>query len=178
VWSRLTGIPKIELPANRERVERLLDERGYSNLFIVNATPGSRKEFQRVIEQHEPDVAVINQIRNIRVGGLKEGKVNQLEQAACDARLLAKKNNIVVVSVTQAGDSATDKDVLTMSDIDNSKTGMPGQADLIVGIGASPITRTRGMRCMSTCKNKFKENSSEDFFYVDYDPFLDRMESL
>ena len=110
-------------------------------------SPGTFRDIQSLIDQHGVDVVIINQLRNIWVG--KEGRVEQMEIAATSARNLAKKNNILVIGVTQAGDSGTNKLRLEMGDIDFSNTGMPAQMDLIIGVGSNDEYDGKSWRMIS-----------------------------
>jgi hypothetical protein len=56
--------------------------------------------------------------------------------------------------VTQAGDSARGKAVLDDGDIDSSNTGIPGAADVLIGIGMTEQLESAGLRMLSLCKNK------------------------
>ncbi len=69
-------------------------------------------------------------------------------------RNLAKKNDILVIGVTQAGDSGTNKLRLEMGDIDFSNTGMPAQMDLIIGVGSNEEYDSKSWRMISLPKNK------------------------
>jgi len=88
------------------------------------------------------------------MGGRDGNRVIQLEQAATFARNMAKKYNIVVISVTQAGDSASGKASLEMGDVDFSNTGIPAQADVMLGIGMTSDMESSGQRVFSLPKNK------------------------
>jgi hypothetical protein len=80
--------------------------------------------------------------------------VNQLEAAATAIRNIGKQANVLAVSVTQAGDSASDKLILDQGDVDFSNTGIPAQADLMVGIGVDAQHEAEGIRVFNLPKNK------------------------
>jgi len=114
-------------------------------------------------------------LSNINVSVSKsESKSGSLEQAAKEARGLAKRNNTLVVSVTQAADSATGRIVLGRGDVHNSNIGIPGQVDLMLGIGADESMEQRGLREISLVKNKISGN--HDHFTVRFNPVLSRVE--
>jgi archaellum biogenesis ATPase FlaH len=98
------------------------------------------------------DVLVIDQIRNMRISS--DSRTAELEAAGIEARAIAKEFNILVVSVTQAGNSADNKIYLEMSDVDSSKTGLPASADLMIGLGADEVMKANGMLGISLPKNK------------------------
>jgi hypothetical protein len=69
-------------------------------------------------------------------------------------RKLIKKYDLVGVSVTQAADSATNKLVLERGDVYMSNTSLPGDADVLLGIGANDEYKGMSRRMMSLSKNK------------------------
>ena len=83
-----------------------------------------------------------------------DSKNAQLEAAANEARSVGKDARLLVVSITQAGNSATDKVYLDMNDVDNSKTGIPGAVDLMIGVGADNAMKANGLLGISLPKNK------------------------
>ncbi len=91
-------------------------------------------------------------MRNLNVES--ENRTQALEKAATSARNLAKRNNVLVVSVTQAADSASGKTILDRGDVDGSNVGIPGQCDLMIGIGADKHMEDTGARFLSFPKNK------------------------
>ena len=157
---RLAEKPIVDVIDNPDEVENVVKQRGYDNLILKSLSPGTFRDIQSLIDQHGVDVVVINQLRNIWVG--KEGRVEQMEIAATSARNLAKKNDILVIGVTQAGDSGTNKLRLEMGDIDFSNTGMPAQMDLIVGVGSNEEYDSKSWRMISLPKNKL---SGEHVFF-------------
>ena len=149
---RLAEKPIVDVIENPDEVENVVRQRGYDNLILKSLSPGTFKDIQSLIDQHGVDVVIINQLRNIWVG--KESRVEQMEIAATSARNLAKKNDILVIGVTQAGDSGTNKLRLEMGDIDFSNTGMPAQMDLIIGVGSNEEYDSKSWRMISLPKNK------------------------
>ena len=157
---RLSEKHIVDVIENPDQVEESIKTKGYDNLILKSLSPGTFREIQSLIDEHGVDVVVINQLRNIWVG--KESRVEQMEIAATSARNLAKKNDILVVGVTQAGDSGTNKLRLEMGDIDFSNTGMPAQMDLIVGVGSNEEYDSKSWRMISLPKNKL---SGEHVFF-------------
>lgn len=151
-YSRLTGVEEGIMGQDPEKYEAQLKEQGIDNMFLYEAVPGNVFEIRRKVEEIQPDVLIVNQIRNLNVNA--EGRVNQLERAAQEVRTLGKEYDMVTVSVTQAGDSAENKIFLEMGDVDFSNTGVPSAADLMIGIGADIEMKKRGIRKLNLCKNK------------------------
>lgn len=148
----LVGQPEEVVVADYERWQQVALQRGLANIMLVSLAPGTLGEIEKFVEQYQPRWVIVDQLRNL---SMKEtNKVLQLEYAASGMRNIAKKHNLVAVSTTQAGDSAEGKRLLTMGDIDYSNTGIPAQADVLIGVGATPEDVALGMRYASICKNK------------------------
>ena len=60
-----------------------------------------------------------------------------------------------------------DKAVLDMDDSYGSRTGVPGCADVMFGIGTSTSLKERGMICIHLCKNKRGKDEPILYFNVD-----------
>lgn len=97
-------------------------------------------------------VVILDQVRNMRLKS--DSRTAELEAAGIEARAIAKEYGVLVVSITQAGDSATNKVFLSMSDVDSSKTGIPASVDLMIGIGADEAMKVNGLLGISLPKNK------------------------
>lgn len=147
--ARLLKLPKRALPSPQAVIDRL--RAADIGEFQVTDTR-SFAHLKRLVKMHRPDILVIDQIRNMHVS--KDGLTQQLEASAMQARALGKEHNMLVVSVTQAGDSATDKVYLDMNDVDSSKTGIPAAVDLMLGVGSSKAMRESGFIGLSLPKNK------------------------
>lgn len=172
-YSRLALQPEPVLRQHPERYEELLTERGIDNLFIYEAKPGSIYELKAKIEEHKPQILIVNQIRNLNIKS--ESRTNQLEAAAQAVRNLGKEYKMVTISVTQAGESAENKAYLDMGDVDYSNTGIPSTADLMIGIGADENMKKWGTRMINLPKNKI--SGKHESFSVTFDNLLSRVES-
>lgn len=174
VVSRLTGMTKYEVMEDADTADQVARTKGYDNLILAGLSPGTPREIQILIDEYKPDVVMVDQIRNINVN--EEHFVQKLEKAATAMRNLGKSNNVLMVSVTQAGDSASGKGPLDMGDVDSSNTGIPAQVDVMVGLGATADDEASNRRIISLCKNK--RSGRHDFFPVGIDPQLSKVRSL
>ncbi len=174
VITRLTGMTAQEVQADPDKADELARQVGYDNLILASLCPGTPKEIEALVAEYKPDVVVVDQLRNLHLS--EDNRVIQLEKAATAMRNLGKKHSLLVVSVTQAGDSASGKGVLDMGDVDFSNTGIQGQADLMVGIGMTQQDESGGRRTISLSKNK--RTGRHDFFPVHIDPQLNRIRSM
>ena len=161
----LTGKSKHDVVSNVKQAEAVAYQNGYGNLVFAGLAPGTIPEIRKLLEEYTPDVLIIDQLRNLNM--FEANKVIQLEKAAQAARTLGKQYGVTVFSVTQAGDSAEGKLVLDMGDVDYSNTGIPGQMDLMVGVGVDEASRRRDSIMLSVCKNKINGNYCHMPVYID-----------
>jgi KaiC/GvpD/RAD55 family RecA-like ATPase len=171
VVNRLSGMNKFEVLNHPEAADTKARKAGYDLLIMAALAPGTAREITNLIEDHAPDVLVLDQLRNLNMHN--DNYVLQLEQAATQARTWAKRYSCVVVSVTQAGDSASGKAVLDLGDVDYSNTGIPAQADVMIGLGANKKNRDRGEIVMSLPKNKV--SGKHEYFAVLAEPTLSQL---
>jgi hypothetical protein len=163
---RMADMTRSEVIESPEQAEERAKHNGYDNVVFAGLSPGTPSEIEALVVEHRPDVVLIDQLRNLHVG--EDNFTRTLEKAAQAVRNIGRRNGCVVVSVTQAGDSASGKSVLEMGDVDSSNTGIPSAADVLLGIGMSGEDEIRGFRVLSLCKNK--PGGNHDFFPVRVDP--------
>jgi len=170
---RLSGLSKYTIKGREEEAQALIDKAGWNNLVYADLAPGTFPRIERLVRKHRPKILVLDQLSNINVSTSKsDSKTGSLEQAAKEARRLGKQYECVVLSVTQAADSATGRAVLGRGDVYNSNVGIPGQLDLQLGIGADEGMEARGLREISIVKNKISGN--HDHFTVQFDPIYSK----
>lgn len=150
--SRLTNLDKRQVLSDPAEAQRRLDKRNYKNVIFAPLAPGTFKKIRDLVSRFKPHVVVLDQLRNIDVDS--ENRTQALEKAATEARNIAKSMGVVVISVSQAADSASGKRVLNRGDVDSSNIGIPGQMDVMIGIGADEEMEKLGMRMLSFPKNK------------------------
>lgn len=150
--SNLSGLTGRECENDPDRAEMLARKNGLEFVRIISLAPGTPREVEAFVDKYEPKWVVMDQLRNLNIK--EANKVLQLEYATTAMRNVAKKYDALVVSTTQAGDSAEGKALLTMGDVDFSNTGVAAQADVLVGLGASPQDSERGIRMINLSKNK------------------------
>ena len=152
MMTRLTGMTKYEIIEKPKEADEILSRRNWDKFIFANLAPGTFPRIRSEIESIKPDVLVLDQLRNLDVNS--ENRTHGLEKAATEARNIAKKYNIPVISVTQAADSASGKKILNRGDVDGSNVGIPGQMDLMIGFGADQDMEENDMRMFSFAKNK------------------------
>jgi hypothetical protein len=154
IQTNVTGMTREEIYHSPDKAQQLLDSiEGYKNLVVVSHNPGTMAELEDLMNDVKPKLFICNQIRNLHFRGV-DGDVAQLTVAGRAMRSLIKRHNLVGISVTQAADSASRKAVLDIGDVYMSNTSLPGDADLMIGIGGTPDMIETGYRMLSFPKNK------------------------
>lgn len=176
---RLTLLTEKEIATDPARANKLAHERETENggvLHMRHLHNATGSDVDAAIEQFEPTVLVLDQIRNQQLKGDTGASMTQkLEGVAIEHRNRLARYGLVGVSVTQQNDRTErygqePPEWLTMADIDSSRTGLPGQVDLCLGIGGKQEQILRGQRAVSICKNKLSsDEKSKEGFYVEYD---------
>jgi len=174
VVNRLSNMTKAEVMEAPDVAEAKAKEAGYDNIVLQSLAPGTPREITKLIEEYKPHVLVLDQLRNLNMH--QDNYVLALENAAKQARQWAKRYSCVVVSVTQAGDSASRKAVLDLGDVDYSNTGIPAQADLMVGLGANDHHAKNGEIVFSLPKNKI--SGVHEYFACAVEPQYSKIVSL
>lgn len=134
-------------------------------IVVHPLTPGTLGEIEALSRGF--DWVVVNQLRNLNYRD--SNKVVALEELAKGNRTIAARNNLISIMVSQAGDSAEGKRILTMGDVDFSNTGIPAAMDLMIGIGADKDLLDNHYRCLSLPKNKI--GTTHDSVLVKIDPY-------
>lgn len=99
----------------------------------------------------KPNVVVLDQIRNL---DRDNEQTAGLENAMRWLRTVGIKHKAIGIATAQAYAGAEGKEVLGLTDLDSSKTGVQGACDLMVGIGVSEALHAAGRRCISVPRNK------------------------
>lgn len=165
-----TGMTAAEIRANPQAAKDIADQMGFANITFIALSPGTLRQIEEFVEKHGAEWFIVDQLRNLEVKS--ESRTNQLEAAATGIRNIGKKHNAVAVSVTQAGDSAEGKAVLTMGDVDYSNTGIPAQCDVLMGLGGTPEQVNANIRVLSLSKNKISGRHED--FPVRLNPFISK----
>lgn len=155
--SRMSGLNKTDILKNPAEAEARAMDKGYENLIFTGVAEGTISEIEYLIHEYRPAALIVDQIRHLRFPGVT-GEVEQLTRAGKAMRRLGKKENLVVLSVTQAADSASNKLVLDQGDVYMSNTSLPGDADILIGIGMNKEYEAMNKRMLSPCKNKISGN--------------------
>jgi replicative DNA helicase len=126
-----------------------------NNISMFDTVDWSIDDIDAHCEKHNPDIVVIDQLDKINVSGTYARTDEKLRQIYTATREIAKRRSCAVIAISQASAEADNRNSISFSQMENSKTGKAAEADLIIGIGkntnSDPSDRTRTL-CVS--KNK------------------------
>ena len=170
--TNLADVTTDQLAQDPDRYEEQALLAGARNMVFRSTAPGTPREIEAMVRHHKPDVLFVDQLRNL-ASGKSDNFTQLLDKNAQAVRALGKRYGLVTVSVTQAGDSASGRAILDMGDVDSSNTGIPGAADLMIGVGVTDGLDRAGQRMLSICKNKLGVVRAQ--VPVALDPFRSKM---
>lgn len=124
------------------------------NWVLLHKANCTYQDIRRAAARLKPDVIIVDQLKNVHVK--EDNRALQLDKLARQVRELGIEFGCVTISVTQAGESAEGRLTLGMSDVEWSNTGIPGAADLMIGLGVNDEFNGRSQRMLNICKNKLK----------------------
>lgn len=174
--NRITGRTKNEVRDDPTSVAKLLSDSNYGNFTIAGLSPGSFDQIRELTVDLDPHIVILDQLGNLDVGNKVDGQTQQLLIAAKAARSMGKKEARFMVSVAQAADNAYGRPILRKNDVQWSNVDLPGQMDLICGIGATEEMEAMGTRRIALPKNKLSGN--HDWFDVRFIKELSKVEEL
>lgn len=173
--SNLTGVPSHELfKGDEDALMEAARSRGYGNACFVGMAPGSIGAIDALMRDGNYDVLIIDQLRNLDANSANN--TERLEAVSRGARLLGRKHDALVVSITQASDAARDRLVLHSGMIDGSRIGMPATVDVMLMVGTDEEYTARNLRKFTLVKNKV--GMDREPFTVAVDPSRSRIMSF
>jgi len=174
-WN-LSGMTKSEFEKHENIANQRCRDKGWKNLIVAHLWPGTSFEIEKLIKEHEPHCLVVDQIRNLRAAGKRQGtRAQALDAVACEIRQLLSKYSLVGLSLGQAnaGEHGKDRVQLETDDFDESRTGVPGQSDLMVGIGFNASLDAHNQRHISIPANKL--SGDHEGFVITFDKYRSSM---
>jgi|8_EtaG_2_1085327.scaffolds.fasta_scaffold05216_5 KaiC/GvpD/RAD55 family RecA-like ATPase len=142
---------------DRDRLKEAFDRAGEAykrNWHLMHKAGCTYHDIRRACARVKPDIIIVDQLKNVHIK--EDNRALQLDKLARQVRELGIEFAAVTISVTQAGESAEGKLVLGMSDVEWSNTGIPGAADLMIGLGVNDDFDAQDKRMISIPKNKLK----------------------
>lgn len=158
----------IEELRNHHTLMQCLDnvEQAYQNWYLLHRAGLTADAIRIMAAKVKPDMIIVDQLKNVATK--EDNRALQLDKLARQVREIGIEAEAVTMSVTQAGESGQNELVLGLSDVEWSNTGIPGAADLMVGIGVDELYRSEGKRMLSVPKNKV--NGKHGAFPVWFNP--------
>lgn len=152
---------------------------GLDNIRFLKLEPGTFAEIEAGIRDFNPSVVIVDQLAGIDVG--ESNPVRAIDVAARRFRTLIGTYGVVGISIAQAGDRTERHGqeppaYLQMSDVYGSRTGLPAQVDLMLGIGSDSEMAAKNIRAISLPKNKLGGN--HEAFRVRFDIERQRVMTL
>lgn len=168
--ARLSGVSLRTLRADPAALIAAADRANgaYELLIAKQLTTGKPAEIEALVRAKRPDVLVIDQLKNLKVPGVFN-RAEALDNIAGEVRRLGIAYNMLTVSVTQAKGEAQGRLILEQGDIEWSSTGIPGAADLLIGIGVNQEYDAACKRMISLPKNKISGRHDVFPLFTDFD---------
>jgi archaellum biogenesis ATPase FlaH len=104
-------------------------------LTVMDSVGTSMAELNDYAQLNEPDVMFCDQLDKFRIDGEFNRGDERLKETYVMAREIAKRNKLLLWSVSQASYDAHDRQFVDYAMLDGSRTGKAGEADVIIGIG-------------------------------------------
>jgi hypothetical protein len=151
----LLGVDTEWAEANTQAFGQQVSSKGGSCIRFHGGVKSVR-DVETLIKRYKPVVTIADQIAKFKVPG------NQAEGPAGLATIYqwfrdkSQEYNTMFMGVAQAGTTGTNKQWLTMDDINASKTDVPGELDWGIGIGSVDEQGMETVRFINVFKNKLK----------------------
>jgi len=125
------------------------------NISMFDTVDWSMDDIDAHCEKNKPDIIVIDQLDKINVSGTYARTDEKLRQIYTSVREIAKRRNCAVIAISQASAEADNRNSISFSQMENSKTGKAAEADLIIGIGRNASSDLENkIRTLCVSKNK------------------------
>jgi replicative DNA helicase len=132
----------------------------HRKLRVIKEASLSKNYIEGICRRFQPSLIIFDQIDKIK-GFMSDRHDLEMKAIYQWARELAKQY-CPVIGVCQAGGSGDGKKWLTMNDVDSSKTAKQGEADWILGIGATYDSGSEYLRFFNVSKNKLHGDKDSD----------------
>jgi len=121
---------------------------------------------ETLIKHFKPGMVIIDQGPKIQIQ-TKETDVKRLQILYNRYREMAKEYDTRIMCLGQADSMAEGRLVLSKNNLDNSKVGIPGECDWMLGIGMTAEEGMEATRCISICKNKLTGGYGYQYYQFD-----------
>jgi len=147
-----------QLSEYEKEAEKEFESRGGKRILFHDEALVSVEDIEQLLQDFNVRVVIIDQGDKVRFTGDKDMATHERLKAVYGKfRELAKRYGPDILTVGQASGNAENQPFIPLTDMDNSKTGKPGELDYAIAIGKSnkdmggPNT---DKRYINICKNK------------------------
>ncbi len=162
IGCRLVGRSLDWAENNPDEFGELCQQRGGDLLTIPDPVPNTTREIDAICAVQKPDVLIVNQLRHLAPDkAAATDNTGAVDRVSQQLRAIGKKRRVLTVLVGAALEgerdregNVTEKPILEMSDSYGSRTGVPGAADVMIGVGNDAYNKARNVVALHLCKNK------------------------
>jgi len=156
--SSQTGMLKDEIEADINKASDLWSKVS-SNITFVDDVTMTLGRLDAYCRRFKPDVLVVDQLDRVSASGEFASSHERLGEIYSKFREICKLHNTLGIGVSQASAEAEGKTVVTYFHSEGSRTAKGATADLVIGLGMSPITdesssQENYIRYVTASKNK------------------------
>lgn len=149
------GLTREEMKAGADALSHRYQTEIAPYLTVMDSVGTSMEELNEFAQLNEPDVMFCDQLDKFRVAGEFNRGDERLKETYVVAREVAKRNKLLIWSVSQASFEAHDRQFIDYAMLDGSRTGKAGEADVIIGIGKTGTSEEENtVRHICISKNK------------------------
>jgi archaellum biogenesis ATPase FlaH len=149
------GVTRFDMRNDEESLARRYAEEIEPYLIVMDSVGTSMAELNEYAQLNEPDVMFCDQLDKFRIDGEFNRGDEKLKEIYVTAREIAKRNKLLLWSVSQASFEAHDRQFIDYAMLDGSRTGKAGEADVIIGIGKTGTSEEENtVRHICISKNK------------------------
>jgi|TARA_E500000318_G_scaffold99090_1_gene100910 archaellum biogenesis ATPase FlaH len=149
------GVTRFDMRNDEESLARRYAEEIEPYLIVMDSVGTSMAELNEYAQLNEPDVMFCDQLDKFRIDGEFNRGDEKLKEIYVTAREVAKRNKLLLWSVSQASFEAHDRQFIDYAMLDGSRTGKAGEADVIIGIGKTGTSEEENtVRHICISKNK------------------------
>jgi replicative DNA helicase len=136
--SACTGMAKDAIIAQKEVAKERFRQIA-PRLTFIDSVDFTVEALDAYAAAKKPDILIVDQLDKLHIDGSFARTDERLKAVYVYAREIAKRNNTAVFGISQASAAAEGLRTLSMDMLENSRTGKAAEADLIIGIGKSPM---------------------------------------
>lgn len=174
IYSSILGAPKEILIKDIDGSNEEFRRNNGRRIKIYDDALINVKDIEKILKKYNVRIAVIDQGDKVRFRGDKNlAEHERLKKLYGKFRELAKTYRCDIITAGQANAEAEGKKYIKLTNMDNSKTGKPGELDFAIGIGALLNDVADSTRFISVCKNKLY-NGAKGNFEVHFDALIAR----